>query len=195
MTTSIVIPPNVPAAIEQLPDQETLNKHKIRVLQNYIDGQFVNPKASKYIADKNPATDEIIAYIPRSQADDVDDAVKSAHGSVKRGDWSTKMSAMERAAMLDKIANKIEEKLDEFALLESMDTGKPLELAKTLDIPRAIANFRYHLPNCYSHVRFFAGAIRHEETGCHVIGGMQQKCINYTLRQPVGVCGLITPWK
>ena len=86
---------------------------------------------------------------------------------------------VERADVLDAIANKIEERLEEFALAESLDTGKPLSLARTVDIPRAIANFR-----------FFAGAVRHDETGCHHMA----QAINYTCRKPIGVVGLITPW-
>lgn len=90
------------------------------------------------------------------------------------------MSEEERANFLDKIANKIEERFEEFAQIESQDCGKPISTARGVDIDRAVKNFR-----------FFAGAIRHQETGCHT---MSNKALNYTLRRPVGVAGLITPW-
>ena len=88
-------------------------------------------------------------------------------------------SYAERADLLDAIAKRIEERKDEFAQAESLDTGKPFHVAKNVDISRAIANFR-----------FFAGAIRHDETGCH----MMADAINYTIRKPLGVVALITPW-
>ena len=88
-------------------------------------------------------------------------------------------SAAERADLLEAVAAAIEGRLVEFAEAESADNGKPVHLAAAVDIPRAIANFR-----------FFAGAIRHDHTDFHPMSG----ALNYTLRRPVGVMGLITPW-
>ena len=119
----------------------------------------------------------MISLIPRSQQEDVTAAILAANAGF-RGEWSG-WSYQERANLLDRIADEIEGRLEEFALAESKDNGKPLHLARTIDIPRAISNFR-----------FFAGAARHDETGCH----MMPDALNYTLRKPLGVVSLITPW-
>ena len=144
-------------------------------IQNFI-GTFVDPNNDQWIDNIDPATGNVISQIPSSQAEDVNLAVEKALFAFSS--WRSK-SMLERADVLDAIANKIEERLEEFAMAESLDTGKPLSLARTVDIPRAIANFR-----------FFAGAVRHDETGCH----MMAQAINYTCRKPIGVVGLITPW-
>ena len=144
-------------------------------LQNFI-GAPVDPHHDQWIDNIDPSTGNVISQIPRSQQSDVQSAVEKAMFAFSA--WRSK-SLLERASVLDAIADKIEERLEEFAMAESLDTGKPLSLARTVDIPRAIANFR-----------FFAGAVRHDETGCHHMA----QAINYTLRKPIGVVGLITPW-
>ncbi|TAH36462.1 MAG: aldehyde dehydrogenase [Planctomycetota bacterium] len=142
----------------------------MRTLSNYIGGSFVPPQSSQFLDDFNPATGERIARVPRSGAADVDAAVAAARNQV---------SASGRAELLEKIADGIEQRAEELAQLESQDTGKPVALARSVDIPRAILNFR-----------FFAGAVRHDQTACHEMAG----ALNYTLRRPLGVVGLITPW-
>ena len=144
-------------------------------LQNFI-GSSVDPFNGKWLDNINPATGAVISQIPRSDTHDVDLAVEKAKDAF--GVWSRK-STLDRAKVLDAIANTIEERLEEFALAESRDTGKPISLARSVDIPRAIANFR-----------FFAGAVRHDETGSHHMS----EAINYTCRKSLGVVGLITPW-
>jgi acyl-CoA reductase-like NAD-dependent aldehyde dehydrogenase len=144
-------------------------------IQNFIGGQWVN--ADSYLPKLNPATDEVIYELPNSSASDVDKAVDSAQQAFKS--WS-KTPAQDRANILYKIADGIEKRIDEFAKAETMDVGKPLWLSKEVDIPRAIANFR-----------FFAGKILHHE---EMSTTMDARAINYTLRQPLGVAGLITPW-
>lgn len=169
------IPPNLPDSVDRLPDD--VNHQS--VVRNYIGGKFVPPVDGQYIVNRNPATGDIVSYIPRSKDSDVDNAVKCALEAHKSGVWRFK-SEEERALVLDEIADKLESRLEELANMESTDCGKPISLARSLDIPRAVANFR-----------FFAGAIRHQSTDCHTMG---HSAINYTLRRPVGVCGLITPW-
>ncbi len=146
-------------------------------LTNWIDGQALTATTGRTLDNICPATNTCISTIPRSGAVDVDSAVAAARKALQ-GPWSTSTTA-QRADYLDAIANKIEARLEEFALAESRDTGKPVGLARSVDIPRAVANFR-----------FFAGAIRHDETGCHSM----PNAINYTVRKPVGIVGLITPW-
>jgi aminomuconate-semialdehyde/2-hydroxymuconate-6-semialdehyde dehydrogenase len=146
-------------------------------IANFINGEFVPPRSAAYFDDINPATAEVIAAIPDSDERDVDDAVRAAKAAFPA--WSRK-SAAERSNLLLKLADLIEKNLDDLARLESIDNGKTISLAKRLDIPRAVANFR-----------FFATAILHQSTDAHV---MDAAALNYTLRQPLGVVGLISPW-
>jgi aminomuconate-semialdehyde/2-hydroxymuconate-6-semialdehyde dehydrogenase len=146
-------------------------------IANFINGEFVPPRSAAYFDDINPATAEVIATIPDSDDRDVDDAVRAAKAAFPA--WSRK-SAAERSNLLLKLADLIEKNLDDLARLESIDNGKTISLAKWLDIPRAVANFR-----------FFATAILHQSSDAHV---MDAAALNYTLRQPLGVVGLISPW-
>ena len=148
-----------------------------RTVFNHIGGDERPANSGRTLEDRNPATDTVIAQIPRSDAGDVADAVNAARAAL-HGSWG-RTSTAERADLCDAVADAIEARLDEFAALESEDTGKPVTLARRIDIPRAIANFR-----------FFAGAVRHGKTAMHPMAD----AINYTVRQPLGVVGLITPW-
>ncbi len=146
-------------------------------LANFIDGAFTPPASGAYFDNIAPATEEVIAQIPDSGARDVDAAVQAAKRAFPS--WS-RTSATERSRLLLKLADIIETNLDELAQCESEDSGKPISLAKKLDIPRAVANFR-----------FFATAILHQSSEAHVT---DSSALNYTLRQPHGVAGLISPW-
>jgi len=144
-------------------------------LRNFIGGEFVATRSS--FDDVEPATGEVIARVPDSDANDVAVAVAAARSAFDS--WS-KTPAAERSRLLLKVADLIEAHFDELATLESRDTGKAISLARRLDIPRAIANFR-----------FFATAILHDASEAHVT---DSAALNYTLRQPLGVVGLISPW-
>ena len=146
-------------------------------LRNFIGGAFAPPRNGAYFDDIEPATGEILAEIPDSDAPDVDDAVRAAMDAFPG--WSA-TPAEQRSRVLLKLADLIEQNLEELARAESRDNGKPLSLARRLDIPRAVANFR-----------FFGTAILHQSTEAHATDG---NALNYTLRQPVGVAGLISPW-
>lgn len=146
-------------------------------LTNHIGGEPRPAISGRTLENRNPATDAVIGTIPRSGEADVADAVTAA-GACLEGSWG-RSSTAERADLCDAVADAIEARLDELAELESRDTGKPISLARRIDIPRAIANFR-----------FFAGAVRHSESAMHEMSD----AINYTLRQPLGIVGLITPW-
>jgi aminomuconate-semialdehyde/2-hydroxymuconate-6-semialdehyde dehydrogenase len=149
----------------------------VRTLDHFIGGRFVPPESGSYLEDVAPATGDVIARVPRGNATDVGAAVDAAREAIDGG-WG-RASVAERAELCDTIAARIESRLDELAELESLDTGKPLTLARSVDIPRAVANFR-----------FFSGAVRHNVSEMHEMQG----AINYTLRRPLGVVGLITPW-
>ena len=146
-------------------------------IQNFIDGKFVEPKSGKYLDNIEPATGKPYSQVADSGKEDVDLAVAAAEKAFP--DWSKKPAA-ERSKILLRIADLIERDLEKFARAESIDTGKPITLARSLDIPRAVANFR-----------FFATAILHTENEAHVTDGV---AFNYTLRQPRGIAGLISPW-
>ncbi|MEQ9063514.1 MAG: aldehyde dehydrogenase [Vicingaceae bacterium] len=144
---------------------------------NYIDGKLVEPLGGKYIDNYEPATGKVYSLIPDSDADDVENAVLAAEKAFPA--WST-MTADKRSALILQVVDAIEKNLNDLALAESRDNGKPLWLAKAVDIPRAAKNFR-----------FFATGILHFASESHA---MQNKAINYTLRTPIGVAACISPW-
>ncbi|PYJ22162.1 MAG: 2-hydroxymuconic semialdehyde dehydrogenase [Verrucomicrobia bacterium] len=146
-------------------------------IRNFIDGQFVEPIGAKYLDNIEPATGNPYSQVADSDARDVELAVAAAEGAFVN--WS-RTPAAERSKILLRIADLIERDLDKLARAESIDTGKPLSLARTLDIPRAVSNFR-----------FFATAILHTESEAHITDNI---AFNYTLRQPRGIAGLISPW-
>jgi aminomuconate-semialdehyde/2-hydroxymuconate-6-semialdehyde dehydrogenase len=149
----------------------------MEIIQNYINGQLQAPLAGDYIDNYEPATGQVYGKIPRSQADDVDAAVKAADAAFPA--WSA-LSIQERSAYLRKISEAIDAKLHLLAEAESRDNGKPIKLAAAVDIPRARDNFS-----------FFATAILHQEDEFHNMG---EKGFNYTLRQPIGTVACISPW-
>lgn len=146
-------------------------------ISNYIGGVDRQPHSGHYIDNYNPATGQVYSLIPDSDERDVEDAVLAAKAAFPG--WSA-MSAGQRSAILIRMSELIEKHLERFALAESIDNGKPLWLARTVDIPRAVSNFH-----------FYATAALHTSTSTHAMGDM---ALNYTLRVPVGVAGCISPW-
>jgi len=146
-------------------------------LSNYIDGRLWPPRNDRHLDVFEPAIGAVYAQCPDSGAADIDAAVAAAQRAFPS--WAA-TSATERAQLLNRIADLIEARLEEFAAAESRDSGKPLALARSLDIPRAIAN-----------LRFFAAATTQFASEAHAMG---DEAINYTLRQPLGVVGCISPW-
>ncbi len=144
---------------------------------NFIDGQWLAPKSNEYLENFNPATGEVFSLLADSDHRDIDQAVEAAQKAFKS--WS-KTSPEDRSQKLYKLADLIEKNIDDFAKLESKDQGKPWYIAKQMDMARVIKSFR-----------FFAGAILHSENECNV---MDAESMNYVLRKPVGVAGLISPW-
>ena len=144
------------------------------LVRNYINGIFVDSKET--IEDINPATSEVIATIPRSNSNDVNEAVLAADKA--RDNWSS-LSLDERRKWLEKIANALEARSDEIAKLESLDTGKPIKIARAVDASRSVANFR-----------FFAEFSKdfHEQKF------LMEDATNHVIFKPVGIAGLITPW-
>ena len=129
-----------------------------RTLSNFIGGRFLPAASGAVLDDVGPATGRVLARVPRSGAADVDAAVRAARHALDTG-WS-RSSIAERARLCETVADRIEARAGELAELESLDTGKPVKLARIVDIPRAVLNFR-----------FFAGAVRHDATACHEMEG------------------------
>jgi aminomuconate-semialdehyde/2-hydroxymuconate-6-semialdehyde dehydrogenase len=146
-------------------------------IDNYIGGRLVPPLGGAYLDNVDPAVGAVYSQVADSDATDVDAAVLAAKEAF--GGWS-RTSSDERSRVMLRIADLLEERMDEFARAECVDNGKPLSLARSLDIPRAVTN-----------MRFFATAVVHFRSESHVTG---TTALNYTLRPPRGVVGLISPW-
>jgi aminomuconate-semialdehyde/2-hydroxymuconate-6-semialdehyde dehydrogenase len=146
-------------------------------LQNYIGGEWHEPLNGNYFDNIDPSNGKVYSLIPDSGAEDIELASKAAKEAFPA--WSA-LSNKERSNYLMSIAQGIEEKLEELAAAESRDNGKPIKLARTVDIPRARDNFA-----------FYATAILHESSDAHLMG---KDGFNYTLRQAIGVAGCISPW-
>ena len=146
-------------------------------IQNYIDGKLVDPVAGNWLDNFQPSNGRVYGQIPDSDASDVAAAVEAAKRAFP--EWSA-LSLDRRSEYLLRISNLIESQLNVLAEIESIDNGKPLWLARKVDIPRASSNFR-----------FYATAGMQFASESHSMSGM---AINYTLRQPLGVVGCISPW-
>lgn len=146
-------------------------------IQNYINGALLDPTDGKYIDNIEPATGKIYGTIPDSQSNDVQMAVDAANNAFPT--WSA-LDHSERASYMFAIAEGIRARFEEFVAAESQDNGKPVALARAVDIPRAISNFEH-----------FGHAITQFSSESHSMPGV---AINYTLRQPIGIVGCISPW-
>lgn len=147
-------------------------------IKNYINGVYVNPVDDYWLDNYNPATGAVYGQIPNSSQADVDAAYHAAKSAFTS--WS-QTTLDERSRILIRISELLEQNLTRLAEAESKDNGKPVSLAMAVDIPRAASNFR-----------FFGNAISQFASESHESIG--QNAINYTLRQPIGVVGCISPW-
>lgn len=152
----------------------------MKAIQNYIDGKFVAGK--REFADVNPADGSVIARVSEADSDLVDAAVQAARRAL-RGEWGA-LSTRERGSRLHRVADAIESRFDCFVAAEVADTGKPISLASRLDIPRAAANFR-----TFADLIKTAGL---ESFQTETADG--KSALNYAVRKPLGVVGIITPW-
>jgi aminomuconate-semialdehyde/2-hydroxymuconate-6-semialdehyde dehydrogenase len=154
--------------------------HQLKSILNYIDGQFV--RGQKEFADVNPADGSVIAQVSEADQGLVDDAVCAARKALG-GEWG-RFGIRERAARLHKVADVIEARFDCLVAAEVADTGKPVAIASRLDVPRSAANFRV-----------FADLIKTaglESFQTETPDG--KSALNYAVRKPLGVVGIITPW-
>jgi aminomuconate-semialdehyde/2-hydroxymuconate-6-semialdehyde dehydrogenase len=146
-------------------------------IQNYINGVLCEPAEGAYLDNYTPAEGNVYSRVPDSSATDVQHAVTAARAAFAA--WSA-MPVERRSAVLMQIADLIDRDLNKLALAESIDQGKPVKLAKVVDIPRASSN-----------MRFFATGIVHFASEAHITGN---EAVNYTVRTPAGIAGCISPW-
>jgi len=144
---------------------------------NFIGGQWVAPADGVYFDNLSPVTGHLVCQVARSNARDIDIALDAAHAA--REKWGT-TSVAERALILNRIADRIEENLGLLALVETIDNGKPIRETTAADLPLAIDHFRY-----------FAGCIRAQEGG---ISEIDHDTVAYHFHEPLGVVGQIIPW-
>ncbi|WP_445247964.1 acetaldehyde dehydrogenase ExaC [Microcoleus sp. OTE_8_concoct_300] len=144
---------------------------------NFIGGKWVPPVKGTYSENLSPITGKSICQVPRSSVEDVELALDAAHAAKDK--WG-KTSPAERARVLNKIADRIEENLDRLAIAETWDNGKPIRETRAADIPLAIDHFRY-----------FASCIRTQEGS---IGELDETTVAYHFHEPLGVIGQIIPW-
>jgi aldehyde dehydrogenase len=144
---------------------------------NFIGGHWVAPKSGQYFPNVTPITGQVFTEIARSNADDIEAALDAAHAA--KDAWG-KTSTTDRANLLNRIADRIQENLELLAYADTWDNGKPLRETLNADIPLAMDHFRY-----------FAGAIRAQEGG---ISEIDHETVAYHFHEPLGVVGQIIPW-
>jgi aminomuconate-semialdehyde/2-hydroxymuconate-6-semialdehyde dehydrogenase len=162
-----------------LQDVRTTPRAGVLDTKMFIDGKYVDAQSGKTFDSVNPATGEVIAHVAEGGKADVDIAVKAARKAFDEGPWPN-MPVAERSAILMKVAGGIRKRMQELCELESLDTGKPIRETSHLDIPRSAYNFE-----------FFAELIKYEGTQAFPV---DDKFINYAVREPAGVAGCISPW-
>lgn len=148
-----------------------------RRYENYVAGDWAPPLSQSYFENTTPVTGKVLCEIPRSNAADVERALDAAHAA--RRSWG-KTPVAQRAHILNKIADRMEQNLDYLATVETWDNGKPIRETKAADIPLAIDHFRY-----------FAGVIRAQEGS---ISEIDETTVAYHYHEPLGVVGQIIPW-
>ena len=165
------------ASLEPTVSEFVGRKHKI-----LINGKWTESASGKTFPTYNPATGQVLSNVAEGDREDIDRAVKAARAAFETGPWS-KMTPSERGRAIWKLADLIEQHLEEFAQLESLDNGKPLKVARVADVPLAADLFRY-----------MAGWATKLEGSTIPLSIPGAKFLAYTIREPIGVVGQIIPW-
>jgi aldehyde dehydrogenase len=156
----------------------SIRKNGVRArYDNFIGGKFVAPLKGKYFADHSPINGALLAEFAKSTAEDVELALDAAHAA--KDAWAS-LSSTERSAILNRVADRMEENLELLAKAETLDNGKPIRETLNADVPLAIDHFRY-----------FASCIRAEEG---TAGEIDKDTVAYHFKEPMGVVGQIIPW-
>jgi aldehyde dehydrogenase len=145
--------------------------------QNFIGGEWTEPRSGNYFENPSPVNGQTFCEVPRSGADDIELALDAAHKAAPA--WG-RAPAAERANILNKIADRMEENLEKLAVIETWDNGKPIRESLAADLPLAIDHFRY-----------FAGCIRAQEGS---VAELDHDTVAYHFPEPLGVVGQIIPW-
>src|ERR1700690_4327878 len=161
---------------------QSVSRFIARKQKMLINGRWVEAASGKTFPTYNPATGETLSQVAEGDREDIDRAVRAARAAFETGPWS-KMSPSGRGRLIWKIADLIEQHLEEFAQLESLDSGKPLKEARVADVPLAADLFRY-----------MAGWATKIEGNTIPISAGGAEYLAYTLREPIGVVGQIIPW-
>lgn len=161
----------------QQPNTEGALVHFKERYDNFIGGEWVAPVNGRYFENRSPVTGKPFCEVARSSAEDVELALDAAHNA--KASWG-KMSAAQRANLLNKVADRIEENLEMLAVAETWDNGKPIRETLNADIPLAVDHFRY-----------FAGVIRAQEG---TLSQIDENTVAYHFQEPLGVVGQIIPW-
>ena len=144
---------------------------------NFIGGKWVAPRSGKYFDNASPVTGQVVCKIARSDAQDVEAALDAAHAA--KDAWG-RTSVVERALILNRIADRMEANLERLAIAETWDNGKPIRETRAADLPLAIDHFRY-----------FAGVVRGQEGS---LAEIDNDTVAYHFHEPLGVVGQIIPW-
>jgi phenylacetaldehyde dehydrogenase len=172
-------------ALKISPTEERVSGFVSRKHKMLINGKWVESASGKRFPTYNPATGEVLSQIAEGDREDIDRAVRAARNAFENGPWS-QLTTSERGRLIWKLADLLEENLEEFAELESLDNGKPLKIARAADVPLAVDLFRY--------MAGWATKIEGNTIPISVPYAPGAKFLAYTLREPVGVVGQIIPW-
>ena len=172
-------------ALKIVPPEGRASSFVSRRHKMLINGKWVDAASGKTFPTYNPATGEVLAHIAEGDREDIDRAVKAARNAFESGPWS-RLTASERGRLIWKLGDLLEENLEEFAELETLDNGKPLKVARVADVPLAVDLFRY--------MAGWATKIEGNTIPISVPYAPGAKFLAYTLREPVGVVGQIIPW-
>jgi phenylacetaldehyde dehydrogenase len=172
-------------ALKIVPPEERVTGFIARRHKMLINGRWVDSASGKTFPTYNPATGEVLAQIAEGDREDINRAVQAARNAFENGPWP-RLTPSERGRLIWKLADLLEENLEEFAELESLDNGKPLKIARAADVPLAVDLFRY--------MAGWATKIEGNTIPISVPYTPGAKYLAYTLREPVGVVGQIIPW-
>lgn len=173
------------ATLETIAISEPTKRFISKPGKHLINGQWVDAASGKTFDVLNPATADVIARVAEGDRDDINRAVKAARQAFDDSDWS-RMTASERGKLIWRLADLLEQNLNEFAELETLDNGKPISVAKFADVPLAVDLFRY--------MAGWATKIEGNTIPISVPYARGAEFLSYTLREPVGVVGQIIPW-
>lgn len=162
--------------VYEFPNKENAQYKIKEQYENFIGGEWVPPANGKYFDNESPVIGKVVSKVPRSTKEDIDKAVEAAHKAQE--EWG-KTSPTERSNILLRIADRIEQNLEELAVLETFENGKAVRETLNADLPLVVDHYRY-----------FAGAIRAQEGG---ISQLDEDTVAYHFHEPLGVVGQIIP--